>query len=89
VTVVGRPPVLGSGHQIKDVFLYGIQIEALERLRVVERFAHRIGQGRVLAQDVQFQLIGPPVAVSRATPGALLERSTMKRALAFAVDVVA
>ena len=44
VTEVGRPPILRVGHEGVKVFDYGIQIEALEFLCVVEILAHGIGQ---------------------------------------------
>jgi len=46
-----------------EVFDYGIQVEALEFLGVIERLAHRIGQGRVLVQNLKVQLVRPPVFV--------------------------
>ena len=72
VAEVGRPPVLGGGHQLEDVLLHGRQIEFLELFRVVERLVHRVRQAGVLAQDVQVQLIGPPVAVSGSAACGLL-----------------
>ena len=56
---------------MKDVDLDGIQIKGLERLRVIELFTHRIGQGGVLTENVQFQLIWPPVTISRTAACAL------------------
>ncbi len=66
VTVVGRPPLLRVGHQRIEVLLHGPQVERLEFLGVVELFAHRIGQGRVLMKDPEVQLVRPPVPVRRA-----------------------
>ncbi len=45
VPVVGRPPVLRSRHQRIEILLYGLQVEALELLRIVELLVHRVGQG--------------------------------------------
>ena len=42
---------------------HSIQIEALEFLGVIERFAHRIGQGGVLVENLKVQLVWPPVTV--------------------------
>ncbi len=50
VAKVGRPP-------------HGVQVEAPELLGVVERLAHRIGQGGVPMENLQVQLVRPPVAV--------------------------
>ncbi len=46
-----------------EVLLQGIEVELLELLGVVELLAHRIGQGRVLVENLQVQLIRPPVIV--------------------------
>ena len=69
VTVVGRPPVLRVGHQRVEVLLQGRQVELLEFLSVVELLAHGIGQGGVLVEDLQVQLVRPPVPVRRASAG--------------------
>ena len=63
VAVVGRPPVLRVRHQRMEVLDHGIQVETLEFLGVVECLAHRIGQRRVLVEDLQVQLIRPPVSI--------------------------
>ena len=63
VAVIGRPPVLRRRHQRIDVLFQGIQVKRLELLCVVEVLAHRIGQGRVLVENLQVQLIRPPVLV--------------------------
>src|SRR5208282_4054801 len=44
-----------------------IQVEALELLGVIELFARGIGQFRVLMQNLQVQLIGPPTRVRRCS----------------------
>ena len=64
VAKVGRPPLLRVRHQRVKIFDHAIQIEALEFFGVIELFAHRIGQRRVLMQDVQIQLIRPPVCIA-------------------------
>ncbi len=66
VAVVGRPPVLRVGHERVEVPFDGRQVERLELLGVVELLAHRIAQGRVLVENLQVQLVRPPVAVGRA-----------------------
>ncbi len=65
VAVVGGPPVLRCRHQGMEVLDHGIQVEALELFRVIELLVHRIGQGGVLVQDLQVQLIRPPVRIRR------------------------
>src|SRR5947199_1453523 len=42
---------------------HGVEIEPLEFLGVVERLAHRIGQLGIPMQNLQVQLLRPPVAV--------------------------
>ena len=66
VTEVRRPPVLRVGHQRREVLLQRREVEALELLGVVEVLAHRIGLGGMLVQEVQPQLVRPPVTVRRA-----------------------
>ena len=66
VTEVRRPPVLRVGHQRGEIFLQRREVEALEFLRVVEVLAHRVGLGGMLVQEIQPQLVGPPVAVRGA-----------------------
>ena len=52
--------------QCVQILLQCSVVEALEGRRIIEVFVQRVGDGGVLTQDVQLQLIGPPVAV----PGA-------------------
>ena len=66
MTEVGRPPLLRIGHQGAQIALHRGEIEFREFLRVVEFLAHWIGLRRVLAQDRQAKLLGPPVAVVTA-----------------------
>ena len=66
MAVVGRPPVLRRRHHRFDVLLQGIQVEFLELLGVVELLAHGVGLGRVLVEDLQVQLIRPPVSIRQA-----------------------
>ncbi len=73
VAEVGRPPVLRVGHQGGEVFLQRGQIEALEGGGVVEVLVHRIGFRRVLMQQVDAQLLGPPVLVRGAGTRGLAE----------------
>ena len=54
---------------------HGIQIEALELFRVIEFLVHGIGQGRVLVQDVQAKLIGPPVGIRIGFASAVSDRA--------------
>ena len=82
VAEVGRPPILRVRHQGLKVLDHRVQVEALEFLGVVERLAHRIGQGGVLVENLKVQLVRPPVAV-RVCAG-----SARDRALAFGFHVL-
>ena len=55
---IGRPPILRVRHQGVQVLDHRIEVEALEFLGVVERLAHRIGQGGVLVENLKVQLFG-------------------------------
>jgi hypothetical protein len=81
VAVVGRPPVLRVGHQRLQVGDDGVQIELLERLGVVERLAHRVGLAGLLVQDVEVQLVGPPVGVTRGAGHGVLADAARERTL--------
>ena len=63
MAIVRRPPGLRRRHQRVQVLHDRVQVEGLELLRVVERLAERVGLARVLVEDVQVELVGPPVAV--------------------------
>ena len=75
VAEVGRPPVLRVGHQRQQVLLQREVVELLEFLGVVERRAQRVGLVRVLVQQLQAQLAGPPVLVRGAAAGGVVERA--------------
>ncbi len=80
VAEVRRPPVLRVGHQLDQVLLERLVVEALELLRVVEALAHRVGLRGMLVQQFQPQLVRPPVAVGPADAGDVAERA-LARAL--------
>ena len=82
VAEVGRPPVLRRRHHRLDVLLHGIEVEGLELLGVVELRAHGIARRRVLVQDLQVQLVRPPVPVRPARV-----RLARERALLFVLHV--
>ena len=49
-----------------QILLQRIVVQTLKGRCIIKLFAHRVSDRSVLAQDVELQLIGPPVAV----PGA-------------------
>ena len=69
VAVVGRPPVLRGGHQLVEVVLDRRQVELSKGCGVVEVAAQRISGGGVLMQDVEVDLLGPPVGIGHSAGG--------------------
>src|SRR5882672_9543673 len=69
------PPVLRIGHQLEQILLQRKVVELLEGLGVVEVLVQRIGFGGMLVQEIQAQLIRPPVAARRAAAGGVIERA--------------
>ena len=83
VTEVRGPPVLRGGHQLDEVPLERVDVQPLELRGVVEVVAHRVGHRRVLAQNLQVQLVRPPV-LRRPGPARLGGRGVDRRVLALA-----
>ena len=83
VAVVGRPPVPRRRHHLDEVPLQRVDVEGLELLGVVEVPVHRIGQGGVVAENLQVRLRRPPVLV-RLGPLRRGSRGGDRRALAVA-----
>jgi hypothetical protein len=52
-----------SYHQLLDVLLESVIVEALESLSVVQLTLERVAGSGVLAEDVEPELVGPPVTV--------------------------
>ena len=73
VSEVGRPPGLRIGHQLDQVFLEGLVVEALELFGIVEAAAHRVGLRGMLVQQIQPQLVRPPIAVGSPDAGNMAE----------------
>jgi len=61
---VCRPPVLRVGHQVGQVLLQLVVVQALELLSIAEVLAVRVGDIGVLAQDVETEVIRPPRGMS-------------------------
>ncbi len=74
---IRRPPVLRLGHELAQVLFEGGVVEAPERLRIVEVGPHRVGGRGELVQDLQIDLVRPPVAVGLALPGGVPERTEL------------
>ncbi|MND06457.1 hypothetical protein D3C83_278370 [compost metagenome] len=53
----------GEARETVIAHAHALEVEALELLRVVEIRVHRIGLGGMLAQELELQLVRPPVAV--------------------------
>ena len=69
VAKVGRPPVLGGGHQFLEVLLDGREVEAGEGRGVVEVRAVGAGRRVVVAQGLEVELIRPPELVGPRLAG--------------------
>ena len=84
VAVVRRPPGLAVGHQRVQVALHRRVVERLERGGIVEAVAERVVLLALAGEDVERQLVGPPVAVGAAQQRAqrgLLDRAALQLAL--------
>ena len=75
--IPGRLLHAGATGQREQVGLDRFQVEALELFGIVEVLTHRVGLGRVSAQDLQVQLVGPPVAVRGATTGGVMKGASV------------
>ncbi len=73
VAEVCRPPVLRLGHDVAQVLFDRFHVKALEFLGIVETLAHRVGERGMLMQDLQIQLLGPPVTVGGAAASSVVE----------------
>ncbi len=66
MTEVRRPPLLRVSHQLREILLQRREVQALELLRVIEARAHRVGLGGMLVQQLDLELVRPPVVVRGA-----------------------
>ncbi len=60
---VRGPPVLRISHQRRQVFFQRSIVELLELAFVVKARLHRVGRRRMLVQDGEVELVGPPIAI--------------------------
>ena len=63
MAIVSRPPILGIGHQGKQVLLDLLQIELVEFLGIFEGLTQRVTDGRILVKNAEVELVRPPVAI--------------------------
>ena len=82
---VGRPPILRIRLQRLQVGDERVEVERLERFGVVERAAERVGLGGMLVQDVEIELIRPPVSV--ALRGIRMQDRALADALVFDLGI--
>src|SRR6202023_1969888 len=87
VTEVGWPPLLRILHQGMQVLDHGVDVEALEFLGIVERFAHRIGGGRFGMEHADIEGLWPPVAVPGSV-GAAVGRALAGAVVSLCIHVV-
>src|SRR5208282_2059821 len=83
VAKVGRPPILRVRHQGIEVLDHGIEVELLEFLSIVKLLVHRIGQAGVPVEDLQVELIRPPVRIHRVASPRVSAFSARYRAIGF------
>src|SRR5580693_5305027 len=81
VSIISGPPLLRCGHQRMEILDYGIEVEALELLRIIELLVRGIRQGGVLMQNPQVQLVRPPVSISWASCQRVFASAARKWAL--------
>lgn len=62
VAEISRPVLLRVGHEVSQVLLKTLIVESLESSSIVEVLSSRVGDVRMLSQDVSLEGIGPPVA---------------------------
>ena len=72
---VSRPPALRVCHQLAQIVLQRFVVELPEFFAIAESRFERIGLGRVLVQQVDAQLVGPPGAALCATTGSVVDRA--------------
>ena len=63
MAIVGWPPILRCRHNLIDIFFQLINVNILNSLGIIEIIVHRIRLRRVMAENLQVQLIRPPVLV--------------------------
>ena len=89
MAVIGRPPLLGVGHQRIEILFQGLIVELFEFLGIVEFLAHGIALAGMLVENLQVQLVRPPVPVGCAAAGSGIACFARYRALACFIRHVA
>jgi len=67
VTEICWPPVLGVGHEVGEVLLESIVVDALECGSIVKLSVEWVGGRLVLAKDVETELVRPPIRILGTT----------------------
>jgi len=76
------PPILRVGHQLAQVVLQSRIVELLEGFAIAEARIERVGFGGMLVQQVDAELLGPPVAIAANLGTAVIHRALACRSLA-------
>ena len=63
VTIVSRPPILTVRHQCVEVFLETLVVKTLEGFSIIEISPHWVGFLSVLMEDVEVEILWPPILV--------------------------
>ena len=66
MSVISRPPRLAVGHQRFQIFFQRLIVERLEGLGIVKVGPHRVWRNAALSQNIELQLVRPPVAIGTA-----------------------
>ena len=69
MAVVGGPPILAVRHQGVEILLESFIVEAFEGFSVVKIRVHGVGLGVVLVEDVQVEVLGPPILIGSHVRG--------------------
>ena len=75
--VIRRPPCLRRRHQLLQILPHRLQIQLLKRLRIIKITSQRIPLVRVLMQNLQVQLLRPPVAIRHGSGGSVALRTRL------------
>src|SRR5690606_8309546 len=74
VTKISRPPVLRIRHQSPQIRFQRFVIKFLELFRVIKSATQRVGFDGMLMQQINPQLVWPPITVSGPSASPMLGR---------------
>ena len=83
--IIGWPPLLRVGHETMQILLQRLVIKRIERLGIVKIRIHRICLGRMLVQDVEIELVRPPIPCCGTASGCIRQSPMHYRASVFTI----